>query len=282
LPFAISLALLACTCLRNQADSQMWKLWAPALANWHHPLGIPLWLVNRSLQLFAYPLGGLSNLLPLALLGTAAMAWRRNWSMLLGLAGPIGVLMIASLARLYPLTGQRVTMFVAPFELMLATAGLVAMAQFSSPSGSHWWQRAAIALAIYILAVPAVLALRHLARPQSKGNLRQMTQIVAARRSSGEGVYGSDSEADAVIRCYAPVSGVDSAGILRSGDWLSPTLDSHRSFWLIVARDPSRPGAKPIPLPPPRGWTFDNESVLTDDGEALHLVLIQPPPFPIP
>jgi hypothetical protein len=260
----------------------MWRLWAPALANWHNPLGIPLWLVNRSLQLCAYPLGSLSNLLPLGLLGAGVMAWRRNWTMLLGLAGPIGVLMIAALARLHPLTGQRVTMFVAPFELMLATVGVVAMAQFSRWVGSLWWRRAAIALAIYILAVPTVLAVRHLARPQSKGNLRQMIQTVAARRLPGESVYGSDRAADAVIRCYAAVSGVDSAGVLRSDDLLSPGLDSRRSLWLIVARDPSRPGGRPIPLLLPRGWTIGNGSVLADDGNALHLVLTQPPPFSIP
>jgi hypothetical protein len=282
LPFAVSLALLAGTCLRNQTDPQMWRLWAPALANWHNPLAIPLWLVNRSLQLFAYPLGPLSNLLPLGLLGAGVMAWRRNWTMLLGLTGPIGVLMIAALARLHPLTGQRVTMFVAPFELMLATVALVAMAQFSWWARPLWWRRAAVALAIYLLAAPTVLAVRHLARQQSKGNLRQMIQIVAARRLPGERVYGGDSEADAVIRCYESVSGVDSAGVLRSGVLLSPALDSRRSFWLIVARDPSRPGGRITPLPIPRGWSIGNASVKTNDGEALHLALTQPPPLSIP
>jgi hypothetical protein len=278
LPFAVSLALLASTTLRNQADPQMWRLWAPALANWHHPLGIPLWLANRSLQLFAYPLGPLSNLLPFGLLGAAAMVRQRNWAILAGLAGPIAVLMFAGLARLYPLTGQRVTMFVAPFELMLATIGLVALAQISRRLLPSAWPAPAISvsLAAFMLAVPAILAVRHLAQPQSKGNLRQMIQTVAARREPADRVYASDSEADAVIRCYSPVSGpanhIASAGLLADGDLAGPALSSGKSCWLIVARDPSRPSGKQTPLPLPRGWIVGPGSVIANDGCAVHLL----------
>jgi hypothetical protein len=97
---------------------------------------------------------------------------------------------------------------------------------------------------------------------------------VAARREPTDRVYASDSEADAVIRCYTPVSGpashIASAGILADGDLSGPALSSGKSFWLIVARDPSRPSGKQTPLPLPRGWIVGPDSIISNDGCALH------------
>jgi hypothetical protein len=195
--------------------------------------------------------------------------------MLIGLAGPILLLITAALARLYPLTGQRVTMFVAPFELMLVTVALVALAQITREllrSTCPIPMALAVCLAIYLLAVPVILAMRHLAQPQSKGDLRRMIQTVAARRGPAERVYAGDNEADAVIRCYAPVSGVPSAGVVLNGDLPGGAARSAQSCWLIVARDPSRPSDRAAPLPLPHGWIDGDGSVIANDGCALHLV----------
>ena len=106
-----SFAALALGPAHAQRDHALSDYWMAQLADWHHPLRVPVWAVTATLEVDRYallPLGQL--LLPLALVGVVRMG-RTDGRLLTVLLAPAGLTLLAALLGRYPYGGGRVDVF---------------------------------------------------------------------------------------------------------------------------------------------------------------------------
>jgi hypothetical protein len=261
---AVALGLL----VRGQYDPTMQALWMKSYPDWHHAAGAPLWLGRRLWEHLANPLLPIGGVVLVPMVVAAVGLWRgRSIGMMVALVGPLAVVVVTAMGHLFPLTGQRVSLFLLPGELVLAAMGFAYIDAWVRAK----WSGVGVTLlaAVLVLAASIRMACAHVVRPQSKGDLRLMIETVGRGRTAGEAVYAGDAGADAVMRVYARRTGVESGGIIGNA------AVGGRSCWVVVARDPSRRAALGPTVAP--GWPTElsvdrKRSLIRADGWALHLV----------
>ena len=129
----------------------------------------------------------------LAVIGSASL-WKRNKQTLGVCLLPLGVNMVAALARQYPYHGGRTTIYLLPALLLLAGTGLEWIRQrllAATHEGTGWrsaafwrpWWWAAAAPMVVVGMVAAVL------NPMGRSHIRPAVQYLREHRRSGEAIY---------------------------------------------------------------------------------------------
>lgn len=185
-PVIISLALVYWFCMRVQRDVHLDDMWRDKFVDYSAPLQIPAWLGGRIWGLFEYslvPVGGLL-ILP-AIVGAVALRIRNDGETFALLTLPFALAIAAAALHRYPFAGDRVSLYLVPFELMLAGAGVEAVAGWLPAAPRLAWRIGAAA----VLAYPVYLAAAHLVHPRSNGDARAAVRYLRAHRNTDEPVY---------------------------------------------------------------------------------------------
>lgn len=169
------------------------------------PWDNPGWLASTLAATLAYFVPGLSSWLGLALLfGGLFALWRFHPT--LGLTFSLTILAAfgASALGKYPL-GGRMLLFLAPISLGLAGAAFEGLYR---ALGRLRWSAAAVtaALALFLLAQPATLALERFQQPRMQENMHPALRNLSARYQPGDVIY-IYPWAEPAFRYYAPFYG---------------------------------------------------------------------------
>jgi dolichyl-phosphate-mannose-protein mannosyltransferase len=154
------------------------------------------------------------------------------------ITGPVIVAIIAGAAKMYPFTGGRVSLFLAPSFIILLAAGFERI-------GSIWPRRAipiqAALFLVFVNPFPFVLQLR--TPPWLVEQIEPVLSAVAANRKPGDRIYVFWSAVPATMY-YGPRHGITpdswTAGGLHGDDWHGyvPELDKlrgSRRVWVIFS-----------------------------------------------
>lgn len=178
LPPAASFLLVWRLAILPQRNPMLVHFWSDRMVDWSSPLHLPAWLIARLWELFLYtehlPFGALlvfAAAVGLWNLGLTARPW-----VFRVLTLPFLLTIIASAAGQYPLGGGRVTMFLVPFELMWAGAGIAAMGKWS-------W------LGSLLIAALLALDLYAVAVPRINGDSRAVISFLKSHREPDEPIY---------------------------------------------------------------------------------------------
>jgi hypothetical protein len=188
----VSFAILVVGPVHAQRDQTIVECWQGMrqFPDWHHPAGVPLWMLRSTLDLVGYvckPVGQI--LAPLAIVGIVAM-WRRGArDALLLLLIPIGLALAASCFEAYPYGGMRVMVYAAPAVVLLVAAGV-------GPTLDWLRSRqpaAAIAL-VAILLMPLGRAVHTMAVPWSRADCAAAADYVVRNRLASDCVVSNHWE----------------------------------------------------------------------------------------
>jgi hypothetical protein len=230
-----SFAALALGPAHAQRDHALSDYWVAQLADWHHPLRVPVWAVTATLEVDRYallPLGQL--LLPLALVGMVRMG-RTDGRLLTVLVAPAGLTLLAALLGRYPYGGGRVDVFLAPGYILLVAAGV----------GPAWaWlrtrARAAVVGLVGLLALPAGQVLYRTAVPWPRPDFREPVAFVLGPDGAGAPISGDHWELLYYTR-HQPERYFPLGEIARR---------KPRRVWVLTGTDPGVPEAVLSQVPP--------------------------------
>lgn len=185
-PVIISFAVVYWFCMRAQRDVHLDDMWRDKFVDYSAPWQIPGWLGGRIWGLFAYclmPVGGLL-ILP-AIVGAASLRNQRDGETFRLLTLPFALAIAAAALHRYPFAGDRVSLYLVPFELMLAGAGVEAIAAWFPTAPRLAWRVGAAS----VFAYPVWLAAAHLLHPRSNGDARAAIDYLRAHRQRNQPVY---------------------------------------------------------------------------------------------
>lgn len=225
LPAAGSLLALYFLTIRAQRTPGLDASWIDRFPNWSHPLSVPGWLVGRSWELYQftlYPIG--APMILIAAVGIWFLARQKKWALLVLLTAPVALNLLAACISQYPYGGTRVTIFLIPFECLLAAVGAAAIAP--------GWGRAIVAV---IPAATAAMAVYHLFVPLNHGNFRDALAFLNVHRRNGEPVYLVGPETLAASLWFLP----------KPDDAMQSHFDPSAPifggpFWVVLSYDPRR------------------------------------------
>lgn len=255
LPLIISLALVYWFCMRVQRDVHLDDMWRDKFVEFSAPLQIPARLGGRIWGLFQYslvPVGGLL-ILP-AIVGAIALRDRHDGESYRLLTLPFALAIAAAALHRYPFAGDRVNLYLVPFELMLAGAGVEAVAAWLPSAPRTAWRVGAAA----VLAYPIYLAAGHLLHPRSNGDARAAIQYLRTHRNPDEPVY-------VLLGCsedylvYQPRR--DSSTHLFTSE--TTQIHDEPGFWVVMAYKP---------YAGPRGYAriFNQPGYAPDRARSFH------------
>ena len=256
LPAVISFLVVYCISMRIQNTTDMMIHWMSRFPNYAHPGLLPGWAIGLTWDMFRiafYPLGGL--LLFAAILGIWILWKKPAHSLLILLAAPMALTFFAGCLGQYPWGGTRLTMFLIPFQCLLAGIGIAALRDLLPGP----WRL----IQLIPAAVPAtmiVLAVYHLAIPRSHGDMRQAAKYLADHRAAGEAVYVMGPQSVEEARWFLPQA---DSGILSMENPSAPI--SVHQFWMVFSFEPRRfDDVKPALARP--GYTIDAKRSLRAPG----------------
>jgi hypothetical protein len=235
LAMAGAFAALALGPAHAQRDAALSDYWVGQLADWHHPLRVPVWAVAATLDVDRYallPLGQL--LLPLAMVGAIKMG-RADGRLLTVVLAPAGLALVAALLGRYPYGGGRVNVFLAPGYILLVAAGM----------GPAWtWlsarARPAVLVLVALLVIPLGQALFRTAVPWQRPDFREPVAFVLGPDGAGDSISGDHWELLYYSR-HQPDRYFPLAEITRRNP---------RRVWVLTGTDPGVPEAVLSQVPP--------------------------------
>ena len=223
----VSFLLVWHFCIRPQHVPMLDHFWSDRMVDWSSPLMLPAWLAARVWELSLYterlPIGGVL-LLP-AILG--AFALRRElprWKYF-AVVLPFVLTFIAAAAHEYPLGGGRVTLFLLPFEMMLAGAGLSAI---------FIWNRHLTCAGVAIVIAAMAFDLFALAVPRINGDSRDVIAYLKSHRQADEPIYVAEGMGEDFLLAWPDAPGKIVLNITR------PDQIADQRFWLAAAFKPRR------------------------------------------
>ena len=157
IPMLASLSILYFLTIRAQRTPGLDASWIDRFPNWAKPFSVPGWFLGRTWELYQftlYPIGFL--MLVAAAAGIRWLLLQRSRALLILLTAPLLLNLLAACVSQYPYGGTRVTMFLIPFECLLAGIGAAALP----------WRWAQIALSAVALTM-AALAFYHQPRHEA-------------------------------------------------------------------------------------------------------------------
>jgi hypothetical protein len=231
IPALASFVILYVVSIRTQKTSNLIVQWVSRFPNLSRPMTIPGWLIGLTWDLFRfafYPLGGV--MIFAAAAGVWAMRRRGQRQPMVLLLAPICLAVLAACAGQYPYGGTRVTIFLIPFECLLAGIGAAAISELLP----HGWRYLQIAAAVVPVSMIG-LAAYQLAIPRNHGDMRDAVHYLQDHRSTGEEIYLVYPDTVEAARWFLPE--IDPA-IHKQNDVRIPIpLDQ---FWMVLSYDPRR------------------------------------------
>jgi hypothetical protein len=221
---AASFLTLLLTVIRIQQSGALEGYWAEDFIDFHHPLGVPIWLGRHLLSLCNYPTQPLGVLvLPFAVIGVIGLLQVRQFLTLALLLNPIGISLVAAAAGRYPFDGARLTVYLTPAVLLLAGAGAISL---------YLWLRKSIgwiglAPAGIMVAIAGGSAAVHLFVPQERGHVRRAAEFVAAHAGPDQAIYALQPNE---FRCYWPPEDPRVYGEIPRADAIAS-----REFWIVCS-----------------------------------------------
>jgi hypothetical protein len=172
--------------IRGQRDQFLLSFWHDYFPDYAHPLSALLWLPRRLWEMYCYlqmQSGGL--LLILAIAGAFWLYRSSRRALMLSLVGPLALAILAAAVLQYPFGAKRVSLFLAPFALLLSAAGLDLLRRgVAMPWRRLWWVPALLAVATEVY--PQGVMLIH---PKQQSYIRPAVEYLRAHRQAGEPIY---------------------------------------------------------------------------------------------
>ncbi len=194
----VSFLRLFTTVVRAQRNPALDAYWKEAFIDWHHPALVPLWLHHQLESLCNYPLRLAGPVILIGiLLGAFQLIRARRASILFMLAGPILFAIVAAGAHRYPFDGARLTTFLIPGVLLLATIGIEFFFRLIWPRN----QPIAMIPGLFLAGLAMYWAVLHLIVPRTRAHLRPIAAYVRDHARPGDGIYVFQ---DREWNCYWP------------------------------------------------------------------------------
>jgi hypothetical protein len=195
---AVALAALVLGPIRAQRDPDMDVCWVRHFPDWSQPVRAAGWSVFATLDVCRYGSAPYGQVLgPLALVGAAAL-WRAGRrELIVLLAGPAGAAFLAACLHKYPFGGARVMAFALPGLVVLAAAGLAALAPVLRRRVGDW---AVSGLLAAVVVPPAALAGYRVAVPWPRPDSRATAAYVLEHVCPGELVAAGSWELEYYLR----------------------------------------------------------------------------------
>ncbi len=248
------------TVIRRQQLHDLDDYWADDMADYAHPLKIPLWLGNRLMSLTDALAGHTWPAIAVLSIFAIAWLWRRDRERLAILTLPILLTILAAFAKRYPLDGGRVNLFLAPGLTLLAGYGIDGILTLR-PAVKRGWVAAA---AVLINAPQIVFCVIALFVPRTRASARPAVEYVLAHREPGQAVYTISVHQ---VWCYWPDSEPHPQNI-------KDVTPAPGRFWLITTNRPGRRAEKVEDrLKPARnaGTQIGKPYIVSDGGGAVYL-----------
>jgi 4-amino-4-deoxy-L-arabinose transferase-like glycosyltransferase len=240
--FALSFVAMYFVSIRRQHTDFLYQYWQNAFPDWRRPRGVLPWLGRQLFDLFQAPYRWAAPvLIPLAILAIPWATRRGRWELCTACFAILTLVILAALARQYPLDGSgRLSLFLMPEIYLLCGAGAAFVWELLSPRWLlAWW-----AVALAVLGTGLATSTRRLFQPTFQSHIRPAVQYVRDHRREGEalvlagvpttagwqtGVNGRQLEA----LCYWPDPPAPIYLLLRS-----PREVLQNRFWVLAAFPP--------------------------------------------
>ncbi len=271
---AISLLAFYLVVVRVQRDeflATFWQTKSKGFPPGYSPMTLLLWWIDNTTRIFGYPLRPASIAIALPwFAGVVGLIIQRRFGLLVMLAGPIWLALLAGVLKQYPYQGQRIILFVFPSMFLLCGVGADFLLRRFGSSEGPWkrlagWSGAAVIAAV-VLAATGVDCSR-LARPQFDSDLRRAIAHID-QHAGPLPVFVFDVDDSAIWQFYRPGSTLD----VRLNQDPKAIIGDPR-FWVLTTGEQraGRPFEPSNDVPLDRqGYTLDgNLSVTYPGGAAL-------------
>ncbi len=246
--------------VRAQHNAEITACWTQGFPPWDRGWwAVPAWAVKSTLDMMCYCNVPAGNALVVLLALGCGVLWRRGErSLLLLLAAPAGLALLAAFAGSYPYTGARVLVYMTPAVILLTAAGV--------PPALEWLaaraRPAAAALVVLLLAgVPTVA--RNVSYPYGRPDNGSASRWVLADYRPGDVVTGNSMEHDYYFR---------SLGTAYVHGRLEPDASARRLWVVVVAVERQNRDAL-WPALAPDGWQLRERR----DFYRATVLLLEPP-----
>jgi hypothetical protein len=221
-----------------QRNSDMEACWAGHFPDWSRPWTVPLWAIAGTFEVARYcllPLGQL--ILVFAVVGAVSL-WRTRPGLVVALAAPLGLALVAALLHKYPYGGSRLEVFAAPALCLLGAEGVRRCAMTAAKRS-----RVLAVLVVLVAAVPFGQAAYRTVKPWERAAHDEATAYLLRHRAEGDAILVNHWEDEYYLR--------------HAENWRSWTgafeprdLTAGR-VWVVLSLDRE---SERFPFPPPAGW----------------------------
>jgi len=246
--------------MRVQRDARLDSLWIHAFPDFSRPWTIPAWLFGSTLEIFReqmYPIGQI--MAAAAVVGVWSLRGINRRPVLILLGAPLILNLMAALARQYPYSGTRLSLFTSPSLCLLCGAGAAGAAEL-------WqrWGRVFQAVMACVLVSAAAVAVYGLFVPQNKGNLRDTVAFLNQHRKSNEPVYLEGGQTGGAMEWYVP----NSDRLMRMAVNLTDPIPGS-GFWMVICYVPRNERDVKAAMTQPDAVVDESRSFHTDGGDVL-------------
>ena len=255
IPAAISFLAVYFRCIRAQRQVNLDVYWIHLFPNFSRPWTVPGWFVGSTWELFHfqfYPIGFL--MLAAAGAGIWILRKRNDRQLLILLAGPWALNLLAACLGQFAYGGTRLTLFLAPFLCLLCGIGAANLIELFPRLA-----RPAIAVLALVPLTMFASAAYGIFVPQNKGDMRDAVAFLDAHRAPGEEVYLVGNQTLGASKWYMPVK--DSHTHLHLAQ-KAPIHDPSGRFWLVICYEPRKFAENKV--------AFEQPGVKIDESRSFH------------
>jgi len=221
-----------------QRNPDMEACWAGHFPNWSRPWTVPLWAVAGTFEVARYcllPFGQV--MLVFAVVGAISLT-RTRAGLVVALAAPLGLALVAALLHKYPYGGSRLEVFAAPALCLLGAEGVRRSALWAAPRS-----RVGAVIVVLIALVPIGQTLYRTVKPWERAAHNDAAAHVLRHRTEGDAILVNHWEDEYYFRHAANWRG-------WNGTFEPRDLTAKR-IWIVLAMDHE---SERFPFPPPAGW----------------------------
>lgn len=234
----VAFAALALGPAEAQRNPDMEACWDGHFPNWSRPWTVPLWAVAGTFEVARYcllPLGQV--MLIFAVVGATSLG-RSRPDLVVALAAPLGLALIASLLHKYPYGGSRLEVFAAPALCLLGAEGARRCVVGVVPRS-----RALAVLVVLLALVPVGQTAFRTVNLWERAAHNDAAAHVLRQRAEGDVILGNHWEGEYYFRGTGTWRG-------WAGGFEPRDLAASR-IWIVFAMDHE---SARFPFPSPAGW----------------------------
>ncbi len=221
-----------------QRNPDMEACWAGHFPNWSRPWTVPVWAVAGTFEVARYcllPFGQV--MLVFAVVGAVPLTRTRS-GLVVTLAAPLGLALVAALLLKYPYGGSRLEVFATPALCLLGAEGVRRAVLWAAPRSR------VLAVVVVLLAlVPVGHTLVRTVKPWERAAHNEATAHVLRHRVEGDTILVNHWEDEYYFRHTANWRGWK--GTFEPGDLTA------KRIWIVLAMDHE---SERFPFPLPAGW----------------------------